>query len=81
MHLNLEVQFDSTKLTKLNIDLLRDLLREHGYEVLAAAKHRFKPGADYVLVVEGKTGREALIREMTTIHATKLHGISDWHVD
>lgn len=80
-HITLEVQFESGKLQKLNMDILRDLLRERGFEVISGSKQRFKSSADYLLVVEGGTGRNALLREMTSISAGKLHGISDWHID
>jgi hypothetical protein len=81
LHLTVEVQFDGMKQTKLHIDTLRDLLRERGYQVQSAAKHRFKAGADYLVVVPGKAGREAVMREMALLQATKLYGISDWHVE
>lgn len=81
MNVCIEVQFESLKLAKLNMDTLRDLLRERGYTVRSATKHRFKPGADYLVVVPGQAGREALLREFTLIQATKLHGISDWHAE
>jgi hypothetical protein len=81
LHLTIEVQFDGMKQTKLHIDTLRDLLRERGYEVKSAAKHRFKPGADYLVVVPGKAGRDAVMREMALLQATKLYGINDWHVE
>lgn len=80
-HVTLEVQFESGKQQKLNMDILRDLLRERGFHVVSASKQRFKSNADYLLVVEGGIGRNALQREMTSISAGKLHGISDWHVD
>jgi hypothetical protein len=80
MRVEVEVQFDSMKLARLHMDTLRGLLQERGYQVLTTDKHRFKPGADYLVVVSGKAGREALLREMTSIHAAKLHGISDWHI-
>jgi hypothetical protein len=80
MHTTLEVQFESGKLQRLNMDVLSDLLRERGVEVVSASKQRFKPNADYHLVVEGAKGRDALQREMASISAAKLHGISDWHV-
>lgn len=79
--LTIEVQFDGMKQTKLHLDTLRDLLRERGYRVQSATKHRFKPGADYLLFVQGKAGREAVLREMSQIQGTKLYGISDWHVE
>jgi hypothetical protein len=81
MHTTLEVQFESGKLQRLNMDILRDLLRERGFEVVSATKHRFKPNADFHLVVDGARGRDALQREMVSISAGKLHGISDWHVE
>jgi hypothetical protein len=81
VHVCIEVQFESMKLARLHIDTLRDLLRERGYTVLSATKHRFKAGADYLIVVPGKAGRDALLREFTLINATKLHGISDWHAE
>jgi hypothetical protein len=81
LHVSVEVQFESLKLTKLHMDTLRDLLRERGYEVLSATKHRFKPGADYLLVVPGKAGRDAVIREMALLQGAKLYGIADWHVE
>jgi hypothetical protein len=81
LHLTVEVQFDGMKQTKLHIDTLRDLLRERGYQVRSAAKHRFKAGADYLVVVPGKLGRDALMREMASLQATKLYGITDWHVE
>jgi hypothetical protein len=33
------------------------------------------------VAVTGKSVREALLREMTTITATKQHGIDDWPVE
>lgn len=81
MHTTLEVQFESGKLQRLNMDILRDLLRERGFEVVSAYKQRFKPTAEFHLVVEGARGRDALQREMASISAGKLHGISDWHVE
>lgn len=79
-HVTLEVQFESGKLQKLNMDIMRDLLRERGFQVVSTSKQRFKSKADYLLVVEGGIGRNSLLREMTSITAGKLHGISDWHV-
>lgn len=81
LHLTVEVQFDGMKQTKLHIDTLRDLLRERGYQVQSATKHRFKAGADYLVVVPGKLGRDAVMREMASLQGTKLYGITDWHVE
>jgi hypothetical protein len=81
LHLTVEVQFDGMKQTRLHIDTLRDLLRERGYQVQSVAKHRFKAGADYLVVVPGKLGRDAVMREMASLQATKLYGITDWHVE
>jgi hypothetical protein len=80
-HLTVEVQFDGMKQTKLHMDSLRDLLRERGYQVQSVTKHRFKAGADYLVVVPGKLGRDAVMREMASLQATKLYGITDWHVE
>jgi hypothetical protein len=80
-NLTVEVQFDGMKQTKLHIDTLRDLLRERGYQVRSATKHRFKAGADYLVVVPGRTGRDAVMREMAALQSSKLYGITDWHVE
>lgn len=80
-HLTVEVQFDGMKQTRLHIDTLRDLLRDRGYQVRSVAKHRFKPGADYLVAVPGRVGRDAVLRDMSALQATKLYGISDWHVE
>lgn len=81
MHVTVEVQFESMKLMRLHMDTLRDLLRERGFDVLAMSKQRFKSTTNYIVVVPGAGGRSNLVREMTSISAAKLHGISDWHVD
>ncbi|THD82424.1 hypothetical protein E7811_15385 [Aliigemmobacter aestuarii] len=81
MHVTLQVQFESGKLQRLNMDVLRDLLRERGFQVISANKQKFKSNAEYLLVVEGGPGRNALLREMTSIVSSKLHGITDWHID